>query len=50
MDGLRILWLFRHRTARFEEVNAMLRAGAEVIPIGGLFEDLPERGGVSRRR
>ena len=50
MDGLRILWLFRHRTARFEEVNAMLRAGAEVIPIGGIFEDLPNAVEYPRRR
>jgi hypothetical protein len=38
---LRVLWLFRHRTARYEEVSALLRAGAEVVPIAGAFSDFP---------
>jgi len=37
----RILWVFRHRTARYEEVNALQQAGAEVIPIAGELEAFP---------
>jgi hypothetical protein len=45
----RILWLFRHRTARHEEAGALVRTGAEVIPIAGVLDafpnavELPER-------
>lgn len=38
---LRVLWLFRHRTARYEEVSSLLRAGVEVVPIAGAFADFP---------
>ncbi len=38
---LRILWVFRHRTARYEEVNALLQVGVEVIPIAGELEAFP---------
>ncbi len=38
---VRILWLFQHRTARYEEVQALLREGFEVIPIAGELKDFP---------
>lgn len=40
-NRVRILWLFQHRTARHEEVGALLREGFEVIPISGESRDFP---------
>lgn len=37
----RVLWVCPHRTARYEEVNALLRCGAEVIPSAGESADFP---------
>jgi SAM-dependent methyltransferase len=37
----RILWVCRHRIARFEEVGALLRSGAEVIPVAGELQEFP---------
>jgi len=37
----RVLWLSSHRTARFEEVSALLRAGAEVVPTTGEYGAFP---------
>jgi hypothetical protein len=37
----RVLWICKHRIARFEEVNALLRAGAEVVPITGELDEFP---------
>lgn len=37
----RVLWVSFHRTARYEEVTALLRCGAEVIPTTGASTDFP---------
>lgn len=41
MTRLRVLWMSFHRTARFEEVSALLRAGAEVVPTTGEYGAFP---------
>jgi hypothetical protein len=38
---LRVLWISPHRTARFEEVSALLRTGAEVVPTTGELAAFP---------
>ncbi|ACG74375.1 hypothetical protein AnaeK_3154 [Anaeromyxobacter sp. K] len=37
----RVLWVSFHRTARYEEVTALLRCGAEVIPTSGTSAEFP---------